>query len=282
LIEYAPVVDKHGNGQTVNLAYERRGPRSGETIVLIRGLGTQLIEWPEELLTELVDAGLDVVVFDNRDAGLSTKMDDVYELKAMAGDVVGLLDHLDVASAHIFGISLGGMVAQLVACYHPSRTKTLFSVMSHSGNPEVVLIHPEAAQYLVEQASDRDGIIRETAMSRLHFGSVGYPESAAVRLQAATAAYDRCYCPEGSARQMEAVRRDGSRVDRLKAIRVPTLVIHGADDPLVALSGGQDTARHIPGAELVVIRGMGHNIPAALGGEIARHIISFTRKQTQQ
>lgn len=257
----------------VTLEYAVYG--SGPCIVLIRGLGTQMIEWPDALIDGLVARGLQVVVFDNRDAGLSSKCESDYTLSDMAADVVGLLDGLQIAQAHIFGISLGGMVAQLVAVEHPQRCRSLISVMSGSGNPQVPTVRREALPWLLETAEGRDAVIALDALNRQRFGSPAYPEDEATRIAAATRAYERCHCPAGVARQMRAANADGSRVERLRNVTVPTLVIHGADDPLVDVAAGQDTAACVPGARLDVIDGMGHNIPARLAPEIVARVEAF-------
>ena len=259
----------------MQLEYEVFGTAENAAIVLIRGLGTQLIEWPGSFIQGLVRANRCVVVFDNRDVGLSSKCDEDYSLSDMAGDVIGLLDHLDIERAHIFGISLGGMVAQLVAVEHAARVDCLFSVMSGSGNPEVPTVSPEMYPYLTEKAEGRDAQIELNTRNRALFGSPGYPESEHERRSQAIQAYERCFCPEGVARQMKAANADGSRVERLKTIKVPTLVIHGADDPLVNVAAGKDTAKNIPGAQMLVVPGMGHNIPAALGDYLADRVVRF-------
>jgi pimeloyl-ACP methyl ester carboxylesterase len=262
----------------VELEYAERGDPGAPALVLIRGLGTQLIDWSPALVEAFVAAGFRTIVFDNRDAGLSTKVTEGYELVDMAADVIGLMDGLGVERAVIFGISLGGMVAQLVAFHFPERVRRLISVMSSSGDPSVPRPAPHILARLTETAQGRDAIIALSAENRAVFGSPGYPEPAAVRLAAATAAYDRCYCPEGVTRQMQAVIADGSRTGRLQQIRVPALVIHGADDPLIPLGAGEHTARSIPGARLEVIPGMGHNLPDALAPKIARLVAEFARE----
>ena len=258
----------------VSLCYETRGDARKPTIVLIRGLGTQLIEWPPALLDGLVREGLHVVVFDNRDAGLSTEMtaatgEPPYRLEDMANDVVGLLDHLRIERAHIFGISLGGMIAQHVAIEHRDRVRSLISVMSTTGNPDLPMPSAEMRARLVESAATPDALIALNAQNRAVFGSPAYPETLAQRLAAARSAYQRSHRPDGVARQMQAAIADGSRVDRLRALSVPTLVIHGADDPLIPVAAGRDTAAAIRGARLEIIDGMGHNIPDALAPRIA-------------
>ena len=258
----------------IELAYNDTGG-GGPAIVLIRGLGTQMTEWSPALIDGLRQQGLRVITFDNRDAGLSAKMDAEYPLREMADDVAGLLDHLGVARAHVFGISLGGMVAQLLAYHHPGRVLSLCSVMSSSGNPDLPPIDPQVMSALLRQADNKDDIVRIDAENRELCGSPGYPESLETRLSAAQAAYERCHYPQGVARQMQAVFSDGSRVDRLGQIDAPTLVIHGAADKLLSPECGRDTARCVPRAELQVVDGMGHNIPDALAPQIAARVGGF-------
>lgn len=265
----------------IQLEYEVHGTFSDPAFVLIRGLGTQMIEWPSSLIQGLCRRGLFVVSFDNRDVGLSSKCESDYSLSDMAGDVVGLMDHLNLGQAHIFGISLGGMVAQLMAVEYGSRVACLFSVMSGSGNPDVPTVAPEMYPLLAEKAETRDAQIRLNARNRALFGSPAYPESEDERLAQAERAHQRCFYPAGVARQMQAANRDGSRVVRLQTIRNPTLVIHGADDPLVNVAAGEDTARHIPDAQMLVVPGMGHNIPAALGDYLAGAAADFIEARNQ-
>ncbi len=268
----------------VEICYETHGRAGDPAIVLIRGLGTQLIEWPSSLIHALVAEGMFVVTFDNRDAGLSTEMtaasgNPPYAVADMASDVVGLLDHLDVERAHILGISMGGMIAQHLAFSHGDRVRSLVSVMSSSGDPTLPRPAPEVFARLGRTAEGGDAIIALSAENKAVFGSPAYPETLEVRTAAARRAFERSYRPAGVQRQMQAVVADGSRVERLGRIRVPTLVIHGAEDPLIPLAGGQSTAASIPGAKLIVIDGMGHNIPEALVPEFAGHVIEFVRAQ---
>ena len=278
-------VEGEATAHDIELEYALHLPASGaqrgiqpETIVLIRGLGTQMIEWPVELIDAFTARGLQVLVFDNRDVGLSTKCVADYTLSDMAADVVGLLDVLELERAHICGISLGGMVAQLIGVEHAPRVRCLFSVMSGSGNPQAPTVSADMLPYLSEQASDRVSSIELTVRNKVLFGSPGYPEDEAVRRVQAEAAYDRCYCPEGVGRQMRAATADGSRVERLKGINLPTMVIHGEDDALVPLGAGEDTARCIAGAQMVRVPGMGHNIPAALAPYLAETICDFIER----
>jgi pimeloyl-ACP methyl ester carboxylesterase len=259
----------------IELEYRTFGTASDTPILLIRGLGTQMIEWSPALIDGLVDCGLFVVVFDNRDVGLSSDGPEGYGLHDMADDVVGLMDALGLPRVNVFGISLGGMVAQHVAIAHPERLWSLISVMSSSGNPALPQPTDEVREWLLRQGKTRADVIELATESRAVFGSPGYPETEGERRSAATAAYDRAYRPAGVARQMRAAIADGSRVDRLRNIRVPTLVIHGADDPLIPVAAGRDTTASIPGAELVVIPGMGHNIPEALAPRIVTTVADF-------
>jgi pimeloyl-ACP methyl ester carboxylesterase len=261
----------------VTLCYETHGRRGDTPIVLIRGLGTQLIEWPQALLDGLVQAGCHVIVFDNRDAGLSTEVTMPYRLEDMANDTVRLLDALSIERAHIFGISLGGMIAQHVALEHRDRVLSLISVMSTTGNPELPQPAAEIRARLTESAPEGEALIVLNAENRAVFGSPAYPESLQQRLAAARAAYTRSFRPAGVARQLQAALVDGSRVDRLRTLDVPTLVIHGADDPLIPVAAGRDTAAAIRGAQLVVIDGMGHDIPALLAPRIVTIVTRFIR-----
>jgi pimeloyl-ACP methyl ester carboxylesterase len=264
----------------VSLCYESYGRHGDPAIVLIRGLGTQLIEWPTALIDGLVRESLEVIVFDNRDAGLSSQMtelhgDPPYRLADMAGDTIGLLDVLHIERAHILGISLGGMIAQQVTILHPSRVLSLISVMSSTGNPKLPRPSLETQARLVESAPNAEALIALNAENRAVFGSPGYPETLADRLVAAREAYLRSYRPDGAARQLQAASADGSRVERLCKLAVPTLVIHGADDPLIPVAAGRDTAAVIPGARLEIIPGMGHNIPNALAPQIVAIVAGF-------
>jgi proline iminopeptidase len=267
----------------VTLCYETHGRRGDPAIVLIRGLGTQLIDWPAALVDGLVREGLEVVVFDNRDAGLSSEMTDLagdppYRLEAMADDTIGLLDSLGIERAHILGISLGGMIAQHVALRHPSRVVSLISVMSSTGNPDIPAPAPEIRARLVETAATPDALIALNAENREVFGSPGFPEPLAERparstrpISAATVRRRR--------RQMRAAIADGSRVERLRTLQVRTLVIHGADDPLIPVAAGRDTAAAIPGALLEIVPGMGHNIPETLAPQIVAIVAGFIQNE---
>ncbi|MBW2281388.1 MAG: alpha/beta hydrolase [Deltaproteobacteria bacterium] len=282
------------NGITIE--YEDTGGADRPAIVLIRGLGTQLIDWPVALVETLSGAGFRVIRPDNRDAGLSSKLDafgapDIpaairaarngeavpcaYTLEDMARDVVALLDVLGIEAAHVVGMSMGGFIVQRLAANHPTRVLSMTSIMASSGSPDLPASTPEAAATLASSPSDpddRDSVITHDAEVARILGSPGYPEDESERLAIAAARYDRSHCPDGVGRQMLAVIADGRRLELLGGIRVPTLVIHGRDDLLVRVEGGIDTAARIPGAKLELIDGMGHNIPLGLVPTLAKLI----------
>ena len=272
----------------MQLAYDVRGDAGAPGIVLIMGLGTQMIAWPDPFCDALATRGFRVARFDNRDIGLSTKVESAgaanmaqafqqamagkpvdapYTLVDMAGDTVGVIDALGIEKAHVVGASMGGMIAQIVAATHPNRVRSLVSIMSTSGARGLPQAAPAAAAALFgprPAQGDREAAIRHGMNVLRTIGSPGYPQSDAELRAKVERAFDRAYYPAGVARHFLAVLSDGSRVARLKTIAVPTLVIHGADDPLVPLECGKDTARHIPGATLKIIPGMGHDLAPGL------------------
>jgi pimeloyl-ACP methyl ester carboxylesterase len=274
----------------IALEFETRGDRSGVPIILVRGLGTQLIDWPDSLLDGLVASGFYVVIFDNRDVGLSEKFagkPDVtavfkgeeippYTIEDMADDVVGLMDSLAIDRAHLFAISMGGMIGQVVAARHGDRILSFFSVMSSTSRPGLPRATPEAAATLVpDPAEGEAGVIQSISEGLRICGSPGYPTSEEDRIAIATRRVQRDFTPDGEIRQMAAIAALGSRVELLAGIKVPVLVIHGADDPLMPLTSGEDTAACIPGAQLKVIPGMGHDLPEALMPEMVNIIADF-------
>jgi len=291
----------------IRIEYEEAGKQSDPVIMLIRGLGTQLIDWPDAFIHGLAEKGYRVICHDNRDVGLSAKFDDAgipdfadamakastgektgaaYSLEDMALDVVGLQDALGIESAHIVGISMGGMIAQILAGKHRERVQKLVSVMSSSGRPDLPAAAPEVMKALTavpDDPNDREKIISIGTEALRIIGSPGFPESEEDRRKIYTARYERCYYPTGVARQMLAIMLAGSRVDLLKTISVPTLVIHGSNDPLVPVEAGKDTAANIPGASLEIIEGMGHNLPEPLIPRlvdlISRHIKNIDKNE---
>lgn len=269
----------------IEIYYEDNGPGDAPVILLVMGLGTQMIAWPDELIQGLVRRGFRVVHYDNRDVGLSQKMDGApagsliwamlaarfglptrpaYTLSDMAKDGAGLLDALGVAKAHIVGASMGGMIAQLMAANHPERVLSLTSIMSSSGAPGLPGPSPELRKRLMAKrpvSPTRDEAVGFGAegLEAIAYSDPARPATAFTDM--AGRAFDRGYYPIGMKRQLLAILADGSRVERLKTIKAPTLVVHGSADPLVPIQGGEDTARHIPGARLEIIEAMAHDLP---------------------
>ncbi len=285
----------------VTLEYETFGDTANPPLLLIMGLGAQLTLWPAELVEALVARGYYVIRYDNRDIGLSQKFTDhgvpnikrvavmrllglrarlPYRLADMAADAVGLLDALGIARAHVVGASMGGMIAQLVAASYPERVLSLTSVMSTTGNRRVPPARREAMAALLDRppagATIEDIYPIGIKVSRA-IGSPAYPAEEARLKDRIARDFARSFHPTGAARQLAAIIDDGDRRKRLKAVTAPTLVIHGADDPLVPVEGGRDTAASIPGAQLKVIPGMGHDLPLQLVDEVADAIAGIAR-----
>jgi pimeloyl-ACP methyl ester carboxylesterase len=290
------------SANAIRLEYDTFGDPTREPLLLVMGLGTQMILWREEFCERLAASGHYVIRYDNRDVGLSTKFDDAgvpdlpavvtrvlaglpaglaYTLDDMADDAAGLLDALQIDRAHVCGASMGGMIAQTVAIRHPHRVKTLTSIMSTTGDPSLPPPTLEAVESLLEAPpADRDAYLeRSVRLSRV-IGSPGFDQDEATLRTLAGRAYDRCFYPQGQARHLAAVLAHGSRRDALSKLRVPSLVIHGADDPLVRLEGGEDTAAAIPDAELVVIDGMGHDLPPGVWPPIIAAVSRLTQSAT--
>jgi pimeloyl-ACP methyl ester carboxylesterase len=269
----------------IELEYDVTG--DGEPLLLIMGLGAQMTRWPQPFVDKLAAKGLKVIRFDNRDVGLSTKLQGVpdfpamfkalsegkapavpYLLDDMAADAAGLLEALGIARAHIVGASLGGMVAQLVAAHYPQHTLSLTSIMSTTGNRALPPASPEAMAVLNDRGPDPlqdfEGYLERGVKSAVVIGSPAHPPTPEETKARLKADFERSYCPEGFQRQYAAAAASPDRRPVLANITAPTVVIHGSADPLVPLAGGQDTAANIPGAELKVIEGMGHDFPPAL------------------
>ncbi|HYD46213.1 MAG TPA: alpha/beta hydrolase [Phenylobacterium sp.] len=268
----------------VEIEYETFGDPANETVLLINGLGSQMTRWPEAFCEKLVAKGYHVVRMDNRDVGLSTwlKDGDAYRLEDMAADAVGVLDTLGVDKAHVAGVSMGGMIAQVIAADHPGRVKSLTSIMSTSGAPHLPQATPEAFAVLTTRApdpkADLEAFIAHGVKNARTIGSPGYPWTDEALRERVIAEQARAYNPPGVQRQMAAVRATGDRTERLKGIKAPTVVLHGADDPLVPVSGGEHTAASIPGAELRIIPGMGHDLPPALYDTVADAITAAAKR----
>jgi pimeloyl-ACP methyl ester carboxylesterase len=255
----------------VELEYETLGRADDPAMLLIMGLGAQLIDWPDELCAGLVGQGYFLIRYDNRDAGLSTGLDELtdatdaapYLLADLAADAIGLLDELGIQRAHLVGASMGGMIAQQATIDHPARVRSLCSIMSTTGDPSVGQSTPEAAAVLLRPpaTSREEAIAGSIAAGRL-LGSIGFDASEEALRRRAERKYDRAYRPTGTRRQLAAVHASPDRTQALRDVTVPTVVIHGTLDPLIDLSGGRATAEAVPGAELVVLPGVGHGIPA--------------------
>ena len=267
----------HANG--IELAYETYGDPAGPTLLLIMGLAVQMVGWDPEFCGMLAERGFHVVRFDNRDIGHSTKIRGgpkpnvipaalgakpraSYLLSDMAADSAGLLDHLGVGAAHVAGASMGGMIAQALAIEHPERVLSLCSIMSTTGerryNRPRLRIY---AALLRRPPEDRESYVRQWLALWRVIGSPGFRFDEQRVRSLAEQSFDRCHYPAGVARQLLAVMASADRTAALASVRVPTVVIHGRDDPLVRLPAGEATARAIPGAELIVIDGMGHDLP---------------------
>jgi pimeloyl-ACP methyl ester carboxylesterase len=283
----------------VELAYETAGSPDEPPVLMVMGFGAQLITWPRGFLERLAAGGRHVISFDNRDCGLSSKLDGVqpdleaiaaaaaegrledarriapYTLSAMSDDALALLDALAIERAHVVGVSMGGMIAQTMAIEHPRRLLTLTSMMSTTGEPEYGQPGRDSlAALLAPRPSDRAGYI-ETAERALLWRSRRYPDAAGAR-ELAAQSYDRCHYPEGTTRQLAAMLASGSRAQALRGLSVPTLVIHGLDDTLIAPSGGERTAELIPGARLELVPDMGHDRPEPLWPRLCDAILAHT------
>jgi pimeloyl-ACP methyl ester carboxylesterase len=272
----------------ISIAYEAAGDPDGVPLLLIMGLGMQLTAWPEALVEGLVDLGYYVVRFDNRDSGLSTKLDaagvpnlplafvktlvrwplkSAYTIEDMADDAAGVLRALGISKAHVVGASMGGMIAQVLAAKYPDKVLSLTSIMSTSGRRGLPGPTREARTVLMRRPRDPkdfDCLVEHMANTMRTIGSPAYPTPDKLLRERMARAIKRNVCAGGVVRQLVAIAASGDRVEQLKTIRAPTLVIHGAADPLVPLAGGEDTARLVPGARLEVIEGMGHDLPAQL------------------
>ena len=258
---------KAKNG-AVEIEYETFGWTSSPAILLINGLGSQMTRWPEAFCEKLVAKGYRAIRLDNRDTGLSTWPTEKYTLSDMAADAIAVLDAAGVKKAHAAGVSMGGMIVQLLAIEHPDRVLSLTSIMSTSGAPDAFRSTPEADAVLNKPApdpkADFDVFVAHGIKNALTIGSPAYPWDEAALRERVISEYRRAFNPAGVARQMSAVRADGDRTERLKALQLPTVVLHGADDPLLMKIGGEATAAAIPGSELRIIPGMGHDLPPGL------------------
>ena len=273
----------------VTLEYETFGDPGDPPVLLIMGFGQQLIRWSPEFCSAIAAGGYQVIRFDNRDTGLSTWFDEAgvpdlgdvvtgavappYTLVDMADDAAGLLGALGHDSAHVVGVSMGGMIAQHLAILHPERVRTLTSVMSTTGDPSLPPGDPEVlAALLLPPPDSRDAAIEQGVVVWRAIGSPGYPFDEAFARAFSAAAFDRAWHPAGNARHLAAIATQSDRSADLAGVRVPTLVIHGATDPLVHPDAGRATAEAVPGARFWLVPGMGHDLPAELVDEFAAEL----------
>lgn len=285
----------------LQLCYDTFGNENDPPLLLIMGLGVQMVAWPDEFCAQLAQKGFWVIRFDNRDVGKSTSLDEAgipnvmevmmaamqgqtpsapYLLKDMAQDAVGLLDALGIEKAHVVGASMGGMIVQELLIHSPERIFTATSIMSTTGDPSLPQATPEALNVLMTPAPmQRDKYLDNSLTVWQVLNGDAFPlRETAVREHAALA-FDRGLNPAGTARQMAAIFASGSRREPLKQVQVPTLVIHGDADPLVPLAAGKDTAVHIPNAELLIIEGMGHGLPIETWPQIIEGIANHARQE---
>lgn len=291
-----PNVEANG----IRIEYETSGDPSASPLLLIMGLGGQLVEWHEDFCRGLAEKGHYVIRFDNRDTGLSQRFEEMgmpnigqaveaslkgetitppYTLEDMAGDAVGLLDVLGIDRAHICGMSMGGMIAQTIAIRHPLRVRSLISIYSSTGNPELPQPEPKALEVLLEAPpSERQAYIDYLVRTFRVIAGSGFAFDEAYHRRLAGKLFDRAFYPQGVGRQLMAAMAQQNRRPALASVTVPTLVIHGSDDPLVPVECGRDTADAIPGAELLIIEGMGHELPPGNGWpQILDAIVKHTK-----
>ena len=278
----------------LDLCYDTFGDPQAQPLLLIMGLGAQMIVWDDEFCALLAGRGYRVIRFDNRDIGLSTRLGDAgvpdvaagmmaamqgqpvsapYLLRDMAADAVGLMDALGIGSAHVVGASMGGAIAQTLAIEHPQRLRTLTSIMATTGAPGLPPPKPEAMAVLFKPTpTDQAAYLASYLQTWQVLRGPGFPLDEARDLERAGQSFARGLNPAGVARQLMAILASGSRQQALRSVSVPTLVIHGRADPLVPVECGIDTARAVPGAELLVIDGMGHALPITMWPQIVEAI----------
>jgi pimeloyl-ACP methyl ester carboxylesterase len=283
----------------LQLCYETFGSSDAPPLLLIMGLASQMLLWDEQFCEQLASRGFFVIRFDNRDIGRSSQLRGAiiptrwqlvrrsakgaaYKLDEMAQDAVGLLDHLQIRAAHIVGVSMGGMIAQLLAINHRDRVLSLVSIMSTTGNSRVGRPQPKLMMRLMRRgAREREAYIQDHIDTYRAIGSKTYDFEEEHKRERAARMFERGIYPAGSARQLAAVVSASDRTEALGGVRVPTTVIHGDADPLVDISGGRATAEAIPGARLVILPGMGHDLPRELWPEIIDAIIENTAAARQ-
>ena len=284
----------------IQIEYDTFGDKSSPPLLLIQGLGDQMIAWDEEFCKQLADKGLYVIRFDNRDVGLSTKFEEAgipnipelmaaaaqgqtveapYTLNEMADDAIGLLDALGIEKAHVCGESMGAMITQVVGYLHPARVLSLIPIMGSTGTTDLSQAKPEVRKAMMTPApQEREANIEHRVKNGPVYGGSGFPFDEKRSRDFAARTYDRAFYPQGSARQMAAIVANGNRKPLLAGITAPTLVIHGSEDPLLPLEDGLDTADSIPGAEMLIIEGMGHGLPVGAWPQIIEAIAGHIAK----
>jgi proline iminopeptidase len=293
-----PQIDANG----IKLEYEVTGQPTAPPVLLIMGLGAQLTRWPEPFYRALTDAGFYVIRYDNRDVGLSTRLDAAgtpplasaalraavglpidapYKLDDLAADALGLLDALGLASAHVVGVSMGGMIGQILAARHGARARTLVSIMSTSGSRRLPQPAWRLRLALMRRPSargDREQVIASAVALYKQIASPGFPPDEALLRENVARDVDRSYYPRGLRRHLLAVLASGSRTAILGRITAPTLILHGADDPLIPVAAAGDLHRRIRGSQMETFAGMGHDLPRALVPTISSRIIEHLRR----
>jgi pimeloyl-ACP methyl ester carboxylesterase len=279
----------HVNG--IDIEFLTEGDPSDPALLLVMGLGSQLIAWPQGFVDGLRNRGFYLIRYDNRDCGLSTKfegMPDIassildgetssppYRLEDMADDAAALLAELGISKSHVVGVSMGGMITQALAIHHQDRFLTACSIMSTTGDRSVGAPTGEAIAALLRPiAASREEAVQASVEASHVIGSPKYPTDDAILRKRAEEAYDRSYCPEGTARQLAALLGSPDRTEGLHGVRLPFLVMHGEADPLVTVSGGEATAAAVTGSKLITIAGMGHDLPEPLWGEVTEAIVA--------
>jgi pimeloyl-ACP methyl ester carboxylesterase len=263
----------------VEIEYETFGDDRPETVILINGLGSQMTRWPVAFCEKLVARGYRAIRFDNRDVGLSSWLEgQSYSIQDMAADVIAVLDAAGVGKAHVAGVSMGGMITQTVAIEHPERVLSITSIMSATGAAGTMDSTAEAAAVLnvppPDPKADFEVFVAHGMKNARTIGSPAYPWDEAMLRERVISEYRRAFNPAGVGRQMAAIRADGDRTGRLSKLDVPAVVLHGADDPLLKPYGGEMTAQAIPGAELRIVPGMGHDLPPGLYDTVIDAIVA--------
>lgn len=289
------------NANGLQFEYETFGDDQAPPLLLIMGLGGQLVQWPDEFCEALAKGGYYVIRYDNRDVGLSTRLAEAgraklmragllmnlrlpikapYKLDDMAKDAVGILDALSIKSAHIVGISMGGMIGQILAAKYSSRVRSFVSIMSSSGHRSLPGPSLRIQLRMVKRPKllDRESLIRHSVETWRLIGSPGFPTPTDVLRAKVERSFDRASYPQGLGRQTLAILASGSRMPLLQRIYAPTLIIHGDKDPLVPVAAAYNLARHIPGAQLEIIQGMGHDMPPQLLPKLQSLILNHVKR----